>query len=241
MKMNIKSILKNNKVLYAVFVIAVLNIFGYIMLHNFDAVVLMFLVGFITCVFTKNMIVVLLVSLVVTNLFTSLYQRRFFTLKEGLNNRSDTEEEKEETEKNMDEQSIGDEVEECSTLDKYECNKNSKCSYDNDTDKCTIKKEMMTKLSPAKYNNDDSEGGADVFDNESNVKKPKVDFAATLEKAYDNLEKILGSGGMQKMSDHAEKLANKQGQLIEQMKTVEPMIQRAGALMEKFGGNVPQQ
>tara|TARA_B110000444_G_scaffold258432_1_gene299381 strand:- start:2116 stop:2667 length:552 start_codon:yes stop_codon:yes gene_type:complete len=56
-------LLTNKYVLYAVLVLSIINVLGYIETNNFDALALKLIAGYITSYFTKNMIVILLVSL----------------------------------------------------------------------------------------------------------------------------------------------------------------------------------
>ncbi len=69
--MKLKSLLKNKTFLYFILFIAVVNTFGYLMLRQYEAVILFVLVGFLTSYFSNNMIIVLISSIVVTNLFAS--------------------------------------------------------------------------------------------------------------------------------------------------------------------------
>ena len=62
-------LLNNKNVLYAVFVIAILNLLGYLMMQNTEAVVFFLIVGFLTTYFSKNMTVVLIVAMVATSIF----------------------------------------------------------------------------------------------------------------------------------------------------------------------------
>ena len=71
MKFTIKSLLRDKNVLRAVSVISVLNLIGFVMLRNFDAVAFFVVTGFLMTYFSKNMIIVLLVAMLSTNLFIS--------------------------------------------------------------------------------------------------------------------------------------------------------------------------
>jgi hypothetical protein len=80
--MKLKSLLKNKNFLYFVLLIAVVNTFGYLMMRETDAVMLFALVGFLTSYFTKNMTIVLLTAIVVTNVYAgSIFGIR---IKEGM-------------------------------------------------------------------------------------------------------------------------------------------------------------
>ena len=80
--MKLKSLMKNKNFLYFVLFIAVVNAFGYLMMRQFEAVMLFVLVGFLTTYFSNNMIVVLLTAIVVTNIYAS--PRLNLKFKEGM-------------------------------------------------------------------------------------------------------------------------------------------------------------
>ena len=88
MKVNkvFKNILKNTYVLYGVLFVALTNILGYMSHHNYEAVILFALVGFLTQSFSKNMIIVLLVAMVSTN-FLSMSNRIPHTIEAMSNNK----------------------------------------------------------------------------------------------------------------------------------------------------------
>ncbi len=64
-----KSLLKNKMVLNVIFVIAVLNVLGYLAMGNFEAVTLFILIGGLTSFFSKNMILILGIPLIIANLY----------------------------------------------------------------------------------------------------------------------------------------------------------------------------
>ena len=70
MKFNIKSLLKDKNVLRVVSLIAILNMLGYLIIRDLDAVAFFAIVGFLATYFSKNMIVVLLIAMVATNMLT---------------------------------------------------------------------------------------------------------------------------------------------------------------------------
>ena len=64
-----------------------------------------------------------------------------------------------------------------------------------------------------------------------------------MEAAYDNLDKFLGSDAVRNMSEDTQRLAEKQKKLMENIKTLEPMMQKAGKMLEgldstKIGGMI---
>jgi len=84
------------------------------------------------------------------------------------------------------------------------------------------KKEGMPSLKPA--------------DLPPNGKKPKLDPSGTLEAAYDNLDKLLDSGAIDKMSSETQNLASQQDKLMKNIDRLEPMLGAAESMMKKMSG-----
>ena len=82
MSFNMDSLLKDKNVLYIVVFIAIANLLGYLMLHDFESILFFLLVGFLTTYFSKNMIIVLIVGMVAAALFKVTTQHKN-TLFEG--------------------------------------------------------------------------------------------------------------------------------------------------------------
>lgn len=53
----------------------------------------------------------------------------------------------------------------------------------------------------------------------------KIDYASTIEDAYDDLNKILGSDGIKRLTDDTQGLMKQQMQLAESMKSIGPLVQ----------------
>ena len=66
------------------------------------------------------------------------------------------------------------------------------------------------------------------------AKPSRIDYATTLEDAYDNLDKILGSGGMKNLSADTEKLMNQQKSLFESMNSMMPLVGKAQDMLKGF-------
>lgn len=98
MKLNIKTYLKkimqNKPILYLLFAIALLNILGFLASNNNGAILLFFTIAFCCSYVSKNMILILFVSLVATNVITKLHLA-FLSLKEGMEDEGDGENENE--------------------------------------------------------------------------------------------------------------------------------------------------
>ena len=57
-------LLNDKNVLYVVFVLAILNLLGYLLTNNLEAIVFFLMVGFLSTYFSKNMIIVLIIAMV---------------------------------------------------------------------------------------------------------------------------------------------------------------------------------
>lgn len=64
-------VLNDKNVLYVVFVLAILNLLGYLLTNNLEAIVFFLMVGFLSTYFSKNMIIVLIIAMISTSLFAS--------------------------------------------------------------------------------------------------------------------------------------------------------------------------
>jgi len=86
MKMNLKNLksnklLKDKNVLSVVFIVTLMNLFGYIMIGDINSILVFTAVALTAIYFTKNMIIVLLTGIVLVNLYVII---RNYSLKEGM-------------------------------------------------------------------------------------------------------------------------------------------------------------
>ena len=78
---------------------------------------------------------------------------------------------------------------------------------------------------------------AEEEDEEMATGRPgKLDEAATIEETYDNLDKVLSGGNIEKMAKKTQDLAAQQHNLHNQLKTLTPAIKDSMALLDKIGG-----
>ena len=79
---------------------------------------------------------------------------------------------------------------------------------------------------PKSLSNDESEGS-------------RIDYATTMEQAYDNLQNILGNGGMKGLTEETEKLVKQQQNLVSSLNSMSPALESAQKTMEMFGQSMP--
>ena len=93
------------------------------------------------------------------------------------------------------------------------------------------KKQGMAKLNPASYN------GKDGDDSKTSNNGNRIDYASTLEQAYDNIENIIGEDGVRGLTDQTKSLMNQQKDLMNNMKDIEPLLKSAQGFMTQMTGD----
>jgi hypothetical protein len=237
-------LLKSRNVLYVVLFFSVANLFSYLMMKQLDAVAFFIIIGFLTTYFSKNMIIVMLTAMVST--FILVQFKLLGSVQEGMKDKEGME--KKEKKEGMDhDHEEGMEEEEDVEVDVAEISSSSEIPItEGQRNRLTTAKEPLEsgvskdryatankksndgfsqRLSPAKFN---------ASDDDRTPNKPKFDYADTVESAYDNLDKLLSSDAIKNMSDDTARLAEKQGQLMKHIERIEPMVNKAAGLMEKF-------
>jgi hypothetical protein len=197
MKLNasISKILTNKLVLNVVSVIAFFNVIGFMVMGNFNSVIFYVILAVIVRYFSKNMIIVLGIPLIIVNLFS-------------LKNTSSTKEGME--------------------------------SNDNQSD-------TINKINDEKRKNDPAVPivGSDVSasnvqtDESFEVGRPKnggskIDYASTIENAYDELNKVLGSDGIKSLTDDTQRLMKQQMDLAKSMEGLTPIVEKMMPMASKM-------
>ena len=203
MKFNaaVTNFLTNKMVLNVVSFIALLNVIGYAVMGKFNNVLFFIVLAILVKYFSKNMIIILGVPLLVVNLL-SLRSGSVF---EGLENNNDNKS-KSGNQKNLDD-----------------------------------KKKQPSQMLPGTHQQDDKSGvvSANVKTDESfevGRKKnaaSKIDYATTVEDAYDELNKILGSDGIKRLTSDTQGLMQQQADLAKSMEAMTPLIESIMPMAEK--------
>ena len=90
---------------------------------------------------------------------------------------------------------------------------------------------FQQQLNPARYNSAD--------DDDTPRHKPKIDYAATLENAYDNLDKLLSSDAIRNMTADTGRLAEKQQKLMGNIEKITPIMDKASSILQNLDiGNI---
>ena len=199
---NSSSLLKNKTVLYLVTFIALMNILGYLLVNNYQVVVMFLAVGILVYQLNKNMIVVLLSCLLTANLFALVVKKQ----QEGFKpkNSADT---------------------------KKAANKDAKEAFNSTKTTKSSKKKKSGFQNQGK--NVIAKTAAPVSDDAEEVKS-RIDYGTTIERAYDNLDNILGGDNMQKLTADTTRLIEKQNKLVKNMQGMAPMITQYKDLLKNM-------
>lgn len=179
----------NTYVLYAIAILAVVNIVGYIMMGDYGSMVFFILSAVLATYFTKNMGLTLLTAILMTNvIYRWMRSSGFLRSIEGFD---------------------------------------SKDGKDSKDAKNGKPKNGSSAPKPASNEDDDD----DEVDNAE-----RVDQGKTMKEAYAHLDKFIGKDGIKGLSKEAMTLANEQKQLLETMKTMEPIMKTMTSTLDQFGG-----
>lgn len=245
-------LLTNKYFLYFILFLAVSNILGYIVTNKINAVVFFILICLVMTYFSKNMVIVLIVAIVATNLLMVNDRMR-----EGLENATTSTDGEMETGTETEEEKAAKAKAAVADNHPVVAAAKAKAAASDAATPATPAATTTTTTTATTSDTSDAtsetppveEGFAPAGVGASGKKrgaiggpaKPsRVDYATTLEDAYDNLDKILGSGGMKNLSADTEKLMGQQQNLFKAMNTMMPLVTNAqqmlkGLDMDKIG------
>ena len=219
-------LLTNKYFLYFIVFLSAANVLGYLVSNRVNTVIFFGLIAFLASRFSKNMVVILLAALIATNLLMVNKGTR-----EGLENATTevdatittadtaaTDEKKKVDEVNP--TVTADPDTPTVTTDPVTPTVTDQVSTEGLKNKEKFGNKHASKLSGAAPVNTD--GGS------------RIDYASTLEGAYDNLDKILGSDGINKLTGDTQKLMAQQQKLFNSMQSMAPMIENAKGMMAGF-------
>ena len=210
-------LLTNKYFLYFIVFISAANVLGDLVSNRVNTVIFFALIAFLASRFSKNMVVILLAALIATNLLMVNKGTR-----EGLENATLKEGLSETDEKKKDETAV--------TPVKTETVKTENFDTSATTD---VKPDEKEKPKVEKFGNKNASklSGAAPVNTDGGS---RIDYASTLEGAYDNLDKILGSDGINKLTGDTQKLMEQQQKLFNSMQSMAPMIENAKGMLAGF-------
>jgi hypothetical protein len=247
-------LLCNKYFLYFIVFLTASNILGYIVTNKVNAVIFFALVAFLMTNFSKNMAVILLVAIIATNLLMANKSTR-----EGLENATmDTSIDTDKLD-SVDSQ-LGNGLKALKSTGNVDAAKAKLGEKkDNTVDEEDVETRPIVDPNNRSLNKKSTETETFVPNTASSGKKKagfhnakggssfkdaapvngnsRIDYASTLEGAYDNLDKILGSDGINKLTGDTQKLMVQQQKLFETMQGMVPMINQAKDMMSGIDMN----
>jgi hypothetical protein len=214
-KMKLPKAINNKYVLYTVLILAIINAVCLLQERDYDSLLMLAVIGVLMTYFTKNMIVVLVVAMTVAN-SNYIQDNINYGIMEGFQKGKG---------------GVGKSV--CwkhndEKTDWVMSNKKSESScvkpmcWAKSKDQCgVIKKKQgfgqrnVPKSQPVKVSVDDES------------EEERIDYAATLEGAYENLQGMLGDEGMKGLTNETKKLVAQQKGLMESLKGMTPVLKSA--------------
>ena len=233
-------LLTNKYFLYFMVFLTSTNILGYLVTNKINAVIFFALISLLTYHFSKNMSVVLLVSIVATNFMMSNKM-----IREGLENASGADTSGVDT-SGADTSGADTLAEKRGELDGEIGNAVN--AMINSTASDEIKNTIQTALSSADTNNPGlnkqiaelnvPEGVGEKIKAKKNGKNenfgPRLDYAATIEESYNNLDNILGSDSIKQLTGDTQKLMQQQQNLFNTMNQMVPVLEGAQNMLKGF-------
>jgi len=219
MPKSVSKVLENKYVLYFVFFLALTNLFGYMILGNVYAIIFFIFVGFVCTFFTKNMILIMSIPIVVTSVLM-VGQK----VKESFQNSSDS---------SMPSSSMPTSSMPTSSMPTATAPNNNSVDivYPNDPEN-EINEDSMISLDSAQI--PESSTKVDEPMTTMYKKNKRIDYASTVEDAYSDLNNILGGDGIKNLTSDTQKLMNQQLQLADAMKSMTPLLESAKGLLQGF-------
>ena len=212
----LKKILTNKIVLNVITIVTFFNMIGYLISGNITPILFFIVLAILITHFSRNMIIVLGIPLILVNLFAI----KLSSSVEGMETNTSTS-------NTVDTDKIKDAIK-----DKQKSN-----TTDTSTNKQDSKSKQGLPITPidsnTKTNTDES---FEVGRAKKRGGGNDIDYASTIEDAYDQLNSILGSEGNKRLTDDTQKLMKQQMQLAESMKSMEPMIKGMEPMMNKSKG-----
>jgi hypothetical protein len=197
MKLNatVYKFLTNTYVLNFVFFVSVLYIIGLVIYRNYEAVIYFILIGLLVAYFSKNMVIILGIPLILVNLLS-----KNTTVFEGAENMDDS----------------------INALEQTDVS-DSAISDSNSDSKPKTDSKKGDNVEPKKADNKASGNKKEKYN---------IDYASTIEEAYDNLNSVIGGDGMSKLTEDTKKLMLQQQQLAKTMESMGPIVEKMAPMLQ---------
>jgi len=200
---NYQKLLTNKYILYLVLFFSCVFLFSLLLAKKVNLIILFSLIGYVIWLYNKNMTIVLGLALIIT-----FIANLGVKVKEGMESGSSTD-----STSNNDKEAT------------------SKPTTKPTTNSTSTNNTTSTTTNTTSTNNKDNKPTTENMDIMSNKKRNRIDYASTVEDAYDDLSKILGGDGIQRLTGDTQQLLEQQVQLVDAMKNMTPLIETAKGLL----------
>jgi hypothetical protein len=227
-------LLTNRYFLYFIVFLSATNVLGYLVTNKLNAVIFFALVSLLSYQFSKNMAVVLLISIIATNFMMSNKMMR-----EGMDNASNT--------------AVSGALDKVDSVDSEIAENIPMVQSSSSVDEVKAKKQdnaLKTALSDnanVDINNPDlnkqldstaPEGVGEKMSTKKGKNEehfgPRLDYAATIEQSYQNLDSLLGSDSIKQLTGDTQKLMQQQQNLFNTMNQMVPVLEGAQNMLKGF-------
>lgn len=221
LKKLLNKLLENKNFYYVILALTVLHLIIYAYRRHYNAISFLVLCAIIVYNFTKKPVIVLLVSLFATHFF--VYGKNVY---EGLENND-----------KINEVKNNENIDKLKSTDPELANAVEKVTGEHAKNVVEAKKAVVNKIRDPNNpdaNNTTTTGEEPVPESFEGGKKGTVrlDHAATIETAYDDLQNILGSDGIGKLTEDTKKLMSQQKNLFNVMNELAPAVKETMSMME---------
>ncbi len=222
--MKVPGILRNKYVLYVLLVVALVNVLGYLAIQDYNSLALFVVIGLLSTYFSKNMSVNLLVAIVVTSM-VAVNNKVREGFQEGAGDDVQSKIKKTLSDINDTAKKAG---EEASKKEKKPEARDCKTDADCPEGKCENNKcAASDKKKSGFQNNVPPSSPAPISEETDESVGDRIDYAATMEQAYTNLQKMLGEDGMKSITDETKKLVSQQKDLMGTLNQMAPILNNA--------------
>jgi hypothetical protein len=199
MKLNatVHKFLTNTYVLNFVFFVSILYIIGLVIYRNYEAVIYFILIGLLVAYFSKNMVIILGIPLILVNLLS-----KKSTIFEGATNMDDS----------------------VNALEETDVSDSAISDSDSNSNKPKTASKNDDNVQPKKADNKAAGG--------NKKEKYNIDYASTIEEAYDNLNSVIGGDGMSNLTKDTQRLMLQQQQLAKTMESMGPIVEKMAPMLQ---------
>jgi len=234
---SVAKLLENKYVLYIILFLAVTNLLGYMVMGSIAPVIFFIIVGYLVSIFSKNMIIVLLVPLLLTSILMAGSKAI-----EGFDNPIALDETVPATTQPSTIPSSTTPTTPSSTTPSSTTTIATKKQGTVSTVSSTpLSQGSNNVVTPPLQTTDNTDAIGDPVGQQQqgmttmyHKKNNRIDYAATVEDAYEDLNKILGGDGIKRLTDDTQRLMGQQIQLADAMKSMTPLLEQAKGMLQGF-------